>query len=372
MAKSARKIGAPVANVLEIKNFKSLKHIKISPSRVNIFLGKPNSGKSNLLEALTLFNGIQSKKNRQSHATLVRYNTLDNLFYDRDVYNDIEIKFKENLAILSYQPASNCYVQAINPNSIYLKNKREYFKENISLNDVLGKGPILSKTENTSLYPSQFAVFDQEGQIIQQTFGEVRKESPIRRYEFRDGIDYSDPFRDYLKSSGENLFTIVQESPKVREWITSFFEDFKLEFLIDFSSKKFEIQKKENGIVYKIPFELTPDTLRRMLFYVAAIYSNSNSTILMEEPEAHSFPPYIKELTELIKLDSKNIYFITTHSPYLINSFIEDSEKIEGFSFYHVYYEDFQTKISKLGKKDIASLWDSSADIFFNVDSLNK
>ena len=40
---------------LEIKNFKSIKKLSADCSRINIFIGEPNSGKSNILEALSLF-----------------------------------------------------------------------------------------------------------------------------------------------------------------------------------------------------------------------------------------------------------------------------------------------------------------------------
>jgi AAA15 family ATPase/GTPase len=359
-------------NILEIRNFKSIQNIKISTSRINIFFGRPNSGKSNLLEALTLFNFIQNKINRQTEATLIRYNSLDNLFYDRDLSNDIVVDYNENLAMLSYYPGANTFLQIVNPTSDFLKKKNSYYKEGLSLNEIQAKGAILSKQANSHKYSSLFALLNQDGQSSLQATGDSKKENPIRKYDFRDGVNYGDPFGAYLKSSGENLFAIVQDNPKIKEWITSFFEEYNLEFLLDFSSRKFEIQKKEKGIVYKIPFELTPDTLRRMLFYVAAIYSNNRSTILMEEPESHSFPPYQKELTELIKSDKRNSYFITTHSSYFFNSMVEDSKTVKDMSFFHVYYEDYQTKIKKLTQKDLDILWGSGADVFFNIDSLNK
>ncbi|MCS6962894.1 AAA family ATPase [Thermoflexus sp.] len=37
---------------LEIRNFKSIKELRIDCRRVNLFIGPPNTGKSNLLEAL--------------------------------------------------------------------------------------------------------------------------------------------------------------------------------------------------------------------------------------------------------------------------------------------------------------------------------
>ena len=40
---------------LEIKNFKSIKELKLNTKKVNLLIGKPNVGKSNILEALGLF-----------------------------------------------------------------------------------------------------------------------------------------------------------------------------------------------------------------------------------------------------------------------------------------------------------------------------
>jgi AAA15 family ATPase/GTPase len=359
------------ANNLEIFNFKSIKHIEFDTSRINVFIGTPNSGKSNLIEALTLFNIIQNKSDRAKEGTKIRYNSLDNLFYDRNLSNDIQINFRGNQAFLFYHRGSNGFLQIVNPLPNFLKIK-DSIKETFSLAEIQA-GVILPKESNGVDFNSQIIPLDQNGSLIAsgQIFP-LYSENPIRRYEFKDGIAYGDPFGAYLKTSGENLYTIVQGNPQIHEWINSFFDEFKLEFLFDFSSKTFEIQKKERGVVYKIPFELTPDTFRRMLFHIAAIYSNNNATILLEEPESHSFPPYIKELSELIKSDRNNTYFITTHSPYFFNSMVEDSKKISDIAFFHVYYDDYQTKIKKITQKELDNIWGNGSDVFFNIDAFNK
>ena len=41
-------------NWVEIKNFKSIKDLRLDCKRVNVFIGKPNVGKSNILEGLGL------------------------------------------------------------------------------------------------------------------------------------------------------------------------------------------------------------------------------------------------------------------------------------------------------------------------------
>jgi AAA15 family ATPase/GTPase len=371
MAVSKKKpVAQKVGPIIEIKNFKSVLDVKITASRVNVLFGRPNSGKSNILEALSLFNFIQPKIQRQVEGNVMRYNTLDNLFYDRNLSEDIRVDYKGNVAVLSYYPGANGFLQMVNPEPKFLKNKNAYYKRGLTISDFQAEGAILPEPRKNK-FSALLSLLTEEGQLSSPAWNGSAK-NPVRRYEFRDGISYSNPFRGYLMPFGENLFTIVQENSAIKEWISSFFEGFNLEFLLDYSSKKFEIQKKENGIVYKIPFELTPDTLRRMLFYVAAIYSNKDATILLEEPESHTFPPYIKELSEMIKDDKNNTYFITTHSPYFINSLIEDSLQIKDISFFHVYYESYQTKIKKLTRKDLDVLWGSGADVFFNLDSVHK
>jgi AAA15 family ATPase/GTPase len=40
---------------ISIKNFKSIKDLEFKAKRINLFIGKPNTGKSNILEALGIF-----------------------------------------------------------------------------------------------------------------------------------------------------------------------------------------------------------------------------------------------------------------------------------------------------------------------------
>ena len=43
---------------LRIQNFKSIKDVEMKPRRVNILIGEPNVGKSNILEAMSLLGGM--------------------------------------------------------------------------------------------------------------------------------------------------------------------------------------------------------------------------------------------------------------------------------------------------------------------------
>src|SRR5438552_7336635 len=74
--------------------------------------------------------------------------------------------------------------------------------------------------------------------------------------------------------------------------------------------------------------------------------SNENSVLLFEEPEAHMFPPYISKFTSDVIYFKTNQYFISTHSPFVINDFIEDAR--DELAIYLVGLENGETIIKKM------------------------
>ena len=94
--------------------------------------------------------------------------------------------------------------------------------------------------------------------------------------------------------------------------------------------------------------------------------SNKDSILLFEEPESHSYPPYIYELAnKIIEDENNNQFFITTHSPYLFNTIVERTPK-EELSVFIASYENYQTQLQQLTEKDLSELIDYGIDIFFN------
>ncbi len=119
---------------LEIKNFKSLKHVKLKCKRINIFIGKPNVGKSNLLEVLSLFIAPYCDPNKKFLEDYVRYEKLRNLFYDQNRKNSIEVITDLGFASLRYHMNSiNQYDIIIGSDLNLLEEMKE--TEMDSLND---------------------------------------------------------------------------------------------------------------------------------------------------------------------------------------------------------------------------------------------
>jgi len=68
---------------LEIRNFKSVKRLQLDCGRINIFIGEPNTGKSNILETLGLLSfGAYGIYASHGIRNFVRMELVGNLFYD--------------------------------------------------------------------------------------------------------------------------------------------------------------------------------------------------------------------------------------------------------------------------------------------------
>src|SRR6478736_2486661 len=70
-----------ITNLL-INNFKSLKSVYLKTKRVNLFIGYPNVGKSNVLEAMSFLSPSQSTQRFMDG--YIRYDDIENLFYEND------------------------------------------------------------------------------------------------------------------------------------------------------------------------------------------------------------------------------------------------------------------------------------------------
>ena len=66
---------------------------------------------------------------------------------------------------------------------------------------------------------------------------------------------------------------------------------------------RIEVIKEADDIIISYSYGLVSDTLKRITFYTAAIETNKDAVIVLEEPEAHSFPGETKILGERIALD---------------------------------------------------------------------
>lgn len=371
---------------LEIKNFKSIRHIKFNPKRVNIFIGKPNVGKSNILEGMGLLTGLIDRDDEDTFFSddILRFSDMPSLFNDLEYsYNNIEIKTDNILAKVSFDEGDDSFSYlSIDNFFIDIVKKYIHLKDNnfVIDEDILWRffkdfknirNEILHDYDKKEFYNYTFvSYYDINGEFLSKHTGfEFNKfKNPVRKYSYKDFKNYNNKSNLYLLPPfGENLFSVLESNNYLLNEIASFFDEQNLDFVLLKNQSSFAVQKKVNRYVTQFPYSSIADTLKRVIFYLAAIETNKDAVLLFEEPEVHSYPPYIKMLADRIALDEENQYFLSTHSPYMLNTLIDSLGDGE-LNIVLTYYEDYQTKVKVLDSEELSEMQQMGVDVFFNLD----
>ncbi len=321
---------------LEIQNFKSIRYLQMDCRRVNLFIGEPNTGKSNILEALGLFSVPHTWEIRD----FVRMERMEDLFYNQDISQPVTVQWEGKFA------------SPLTPSSAQVTADQEALQFTFSLSP----GLVME------------IPYHYDGNPIAEK--PPLRGTPFKFYRFSPSVVFARrPFGFLLPPRGENLPQILMVHKDLRRLVGEFFDSFGLKLVIKPAENRVEVQLREQeGLVVSIPYLSIADTLQRLIFYTAAVKTNQNSVLIFEEPEAHAFPLYTKYLAERIALDSANQYFLSTHDPFFLISLVEKTP-LDEIAVFVVYLRESQTMLQPLTtKEDLESVLDMDADLFFNLD----
>jgi AAA15 family ATPase/GTPase len=319
---------------LTINNFKSIKHLQIPCKKLNVFIGEPNSGKSNIIEALSLQsqNAIGGSLNKN----IFRYKTISDLFYDFNINTPIEVITDDKKTTLSY---------AIRENKMP-ENAFHFF-----LDEAM----------------EQPYVLNHDG--TEQRNGNLGKTN-VHYYEYKRLSSFQPGYMPHLNVPfGENLPSLLLANAEYKEWVIDFFKAKGLTLTLKPNDNDMAISKFIGGALYSYHYFTISETLQRVVFYTMAIKSNQDEVILLDEPETNTFPFYTKFLGEQIALDKTNQFFITTHNPYLLLSLIEKS-KFEDLNVCIAQMKDYQTQVTVLNEEQVSKVLDFNSDVFFNFNQI--
>ena len=333
-------------NLLEVENFKSLKNVAVNCKKINLIIGEPNTGKSNLLEAIGVLSWVGHKNFTIN--SFVRMGMMADLFYaKKQWYNTIRISTGGLETTIKFS------------NGIYMFGSK------------------ITGDPEKSGYKIQFYT-DQYGGNAQEELSNPEVETRHKTFKFyrfsADAIMLNLQDTGYLlPPDGRNLSVIVLTNEKLREIAKNVVEQYGMKLVFVQPDNHMELQVElEEGLVASFSPKVSSDTIFRLLFSIAAIESNSNSIITLEEPEAHTFPYYTKYLAERIALDeNNNQFFITTHNPYFLISILEKAKK-DKVAVHVTKFEEMQTKVRTLSAEELEKMLDLGADVFFNLDKFFK
>lgn len=329
---------------VHIQNFKSIQNLEFTASRVNLLIGKPNVGKSNILEALGLFSlpylSLNNRKTKKI-SDFIRCNAFTELFPFRNIENSIKIETD----VLGVSFAHN--VQKANFELIIYDKRTD-----------------LNPPEHTFFK----AVVEDKTKTIFADFNVTDLPEDWPKFYRFTGLTGKDRNVNFLiPPFGHNAAALLNERTDIATFVGEYLNEYGLDLVLDKQANSIKIQRRSRGYVEQLPVSILADTLQRIIFTLLAIKTNINSAIILEEPESHMYPKYITSVAREIVENKTNQFFIATHSPYLLTEMMETLPPGE-LGVFVAYYKDYQTQLRKLSANEISENLSYGIDAFLTLD----
>ena len=315
---------------LSIRNFKSVRELDLSCRRVNVFIGEPNAGKTNILEALA-FCGSD-----------ISYETLRTL----RTTNPTDVFWDQN-------PGAPLTINLDNDTRSIERSNDVWFVTDLRHGELLYAD---------SLNANHFSM--KKGHKLRELAAYYVFGTPDSLWQEEAKSDALCP------PDGRNMAALLYANKDARSSSSQFFANSGFRLMVDYSAKGLKLAKEKDDVLVALPYQASSETLRRMVFFHLAIDSNKERLLAFDEPEAHAYPPYTKILAEkMAKDDRGNQFFLTTHSPYMLTSLIEKTP-VDELNVVLCRMENFETKAYVMNEEQKGQLLEWGMSAFYNFDRL--
>ncbi|HEG5395861.1 TPA: AAA family ATPase [Campylobacter coli] len=340
-------------NSIEIKNFKGIKDLKLENfSKINFFVGKANTGKTSILEALFAFllknpNDIMMLLDvRRMH---IDSDVFQSFFYDYLLEKKPTIKSDDIELIIDCDRNSQYTNISTNKNNTVTDLSSGTNEINFIYKNSQGKKTFNIKKIFPNLDQIQFQhSLNLDGSFV---FPEINDVDFIYQGSF-----YDNNLREYLSK-------IVEEKEK-KEDLKKICKDFSEDIEeLYFSKDKIVIQK--TNLKNAINFKLLGEGFKKYIAIQASILFGKKY-ILIDELENGLHYEGIEKLIETI-LNSKDDvqFFITTHNLELLQKLSEilHDEKEEKVSVFNIYEDN---------EKNVKAIKFSQEKMTININNHNE
>lgn len=386
---------------LVIRNLGPLKEADIELKRINVIIGPQSSGKSCVLKTACYCTWVEKRieltqtadffaKDNNFLNELERFHKLkgyikDDTFisYESDymmfsydnatktfLFNWKNDRWKYHRSKVTYIPAERNLVAAI-PNWFEVKfaddNIRDFMadwetaRQSTTHNlPVLNLGVLYHYDANTKSDKVQTA----DGVTLDFTNTSSGLQSLIPMFVH---LNYLSVVR--VGKSDNSSVTGNKEKIDLTKLVYDYFSPLFGEKVIeDIGGKRSSVVLEINGEAYS----MQRSDIKKMDDIISQYIVTDHCDIFLEEPEANLFPPTQSSVVEWLLAmttgEQSNNLFVATHSPYILNSFLE--KKNIPMTLLYTRMSEGQMVIRTATEEDIQGIYDFGVDAFFNIESL--
>lgn len=318
-------------NVLRIisahlKNYKSIgdtEQLRID-SKINIFAGKNNTGKTSFIEALYMIANGQLQKSLETDTFCVleldlNYEDLD--FLNNGVSNEESIWNTEKIMVIFRLQETNVMIDSVL--RFEIDTYRPLWGNGSNIHDVESY-TFSGENGYTVHYSSVPRFFENIMYLIKEKIVYISGTRHVSDFERTnvmhklniDGTNLNS-FLYTLRNNNEEIFneikrTFIDIFPDVRSISTN---------IVDRGGNVTEtnINLYFEGLDEPIPLYSCGSGFTHVLILLSILYSGQDRIILFDEPHVFLHPSAEKAIYDLISETEYHQYFLTTHSPILIN-----------------------------------------------------
>src|SRR5260370_12316 len=277
---------------LTISRFKSIERLDLPCRKVNVFIGAPDTGKTNILEALYFLCQLGWALPIGTSLRLRQDVGFEAVFYRQFIDRKIQVVVK----------CSHPFQYPELVVSIDLTDRNLH----VALAPVgraagLGFNHLAHFPELAPIRYYIYSSSEQWGYVTSGTFGGHTVGMP----------------------SGGNLLYIARHNENVNSFLKEMVGGLNRRLKFDGTTQTLRIVEIREQEIVDYNLDVLSDSVKRLFFYSAIISSTKQAVIVLDEPDVFAFPPYPRTLAEMIASDDSNQFFVTTHNPYFLESLVQ-------------------------------------------------
>lgn len=314
-------------NSIEIKNFRGIENLIINNFKnINIFLGKPNTGKTTVVEAIA--SGITKNIN-----SLILLSYIRDIIKDDDIFESLFYDYNTNVPIvLNTQIDDNNYKVEISP---YKQDKEIIISDNAT-----------EEIYNYGINSLSYKIVN-NGKTYNSSISYIKKDKNINiklnniKLNINDHADFISSYMDYdLLSNLKSILSNNQKKEQFKSLYTKFDNRIKD---IRFIENKIAVELV--NLTHAINIKSMGKGFQTYLKIIASMVAG-NKYIIIDEIENGMHFESIRILLENILSLSREYnlqFFITTHNKELLdilNNILNENNHNDMLSVYNTYIDD--------------------------------